>query len=320
MVLVDFLIVLGAAFVILATANFALKSAVKLAHRFGMSDIMIGMTILSIGTSLPEIMTHVIGSIDILRNPSRLNEISGLVIGTNVGSDVFQQNFALAAIGLVGIIAVHKKRMLSDMGGLIGAAALLFILSIDGFISRFEGGILFFGYIAYLFWLKSHGTIEEHDVHEAGNPWLHGVIVFVSFGIMAFAAELMVSHADVLVENLPISHSFFGVIVLGVAAAFPEIITALLAILKKNEAISAGVLIGSNVTNPMFALGLGALISTYTVPSVVIWYDLPVKIATALLILYFLWDGKMKKHEAIILILLYLAYLFIRNMYFPVDF
>ncbi|MBW2997033.1 hypothetical protein KY349_01690, partial [Candidatus Woesearchaeota archaeon] len=227
----------------------------------------------------------------------------------------------ISVIALVGVLVVAKKHLVKDVGGLIAAAVLVWIFSYNGFISKLEGGVLFFGYIAYLFILKKYGMTEEDSIiqDKDNRTWKHVVIVLASFVLMAFAADKMVNHSVILVRQLPISASFFGVILLGIAAAFPELMTALLAVYRKKAKISAGVLIGSNITNPMFALGLGAMISSYTVPNVVVWYDLPVKIATALLILWFLWKGKLKKRNAVILILLYLAYLFFRQMFFPAD-
>ena len=317
----SFIIVIVSAVIVLLMANYALKSSVSIAKKFKMSDEFIGMTILSIGTSLPEIITHVVGSFEILVQPSLMNSISALVVGTNIGSDIFQQNFIIAVVALIGIIVVERKHLLKDVGGLIAASALLLLFSYNGFISKLEGGVLFFGYIAYLFVLKKYGMVKgektEHKAHD--KTWKHVVIVLSSFVIMAFAADKMLNHSVILVKQLPISASFFGVILLGIAAAFPELMTSLIAIFKRKARISAGVLIGSNITNPMFALGLGAMISSYTVPKVVIWYDLPIKIATALLILWFLWKGRIKKWEAGVMIFLYIAYLFFRNMYFPVD-
>lgn len=315
----DLFIVLLSAVVVIVTSNFALKSAVNLARHFKLSDVIIGMTILSIGTSLPEIVTHVVGSYRIVQDPTLMNKISGLVIGTNVGSDLFQQNFVLAAVGFFGIIAVNRKRIISDMGGLIGSAVLLLVFALNGFISQLEGVVLVLLYILYLVWLKKHGTIEEVEPDGKHNPWIQAIVVTVSFVVMAFAAELLVDHSIVLVDALPFSASFFGVVLIGVATAFPELTTSVLAALKSRSTISAGVLIGSNITNPMFALGLGAAISGYTVPNVVIYFDLPVKIATALLILYFLWDKKMKKWESLLLIVLYIAYVLLRLHWFPVD-
>lgn len=317
----SFIVVIVSAVIVLLMANFALKSSVIIAKKLKMSDELIGMTILSIGTSLPEIITHVVGSAEILMKPHLMNSVSALVVGTNIGSDIFQQNFIIAAIALVGTVVVAKKHLMKDVGGLVAASMLLWIFSYNGFISKLEGGVLFFGYIAYLFVLKKYGMTKEKKIHhkEDDKIWKHIIIVLASFVIMAFAADKMVNHSVILISQLPISASFFGVILLGIAAAFPELMTSLLAVYKKKAKISAGVLIGSNITNPMFALGLGAMISSYTVPNVVVWYDLPIKIATALLILVFLWKGKLKKWEAGVLIALYLAYLLFRQMFFPAD-
>jgi cation:H+ antiporter len=106
-----------------------------------------------------------------------------------------------------------------------------------------------------------------------------------------------------------------------VAAALPELTTALVALKKKRKEMSAGVLIGSNITNPTFALGVGAIMSTYFVPKVVIWYDLPFKILGALVIFLIFWRSqKMGRKEAPILIAMFFLYLVARNMFFPTDF
>ncbi len=279
------------------------------------------MSILAIGTSIPEIMTHVVGSYQILQDPSKLNELSALVIGTNIGSDIFQQNFLIGVIALIGVIIVERKNLFKDVGGLIAATVILMLFSLNGLISRVEGFILFGGYLLYLWYLKTKGIDHETVTKRAVKDHLvmHSAILIACFAVMTFAADRMLHHATILVETLHISASFFGVIMLGVAAAFPELITSIVAVYKKRARISAGILIGSNITNPMFALGLGALISTYTVPQSVVWFDMPVKIATALLLLWFLWKGRLQKKQAAVLIILYLLYLLFRNILFPVD-
>jgi cation:H+ antiporter len=318
----NFLVVLFSAAVVILTADFAIRSSVAIAKRFRLSDELIGMTVLSIGTSMPEIITHIVGSIKILANPAELHDISGLVIGANIGSDIFQQNFLIGLIGIIGVIVVHKKHLIKDVGGLIAASVLLLLFSYNGLISRIEGLILMFLYIIYLVVLQKYGMMgrdskiigDKHD-HVLKNS----VIVIASFALMAFAANSLLKNSEILVRATPLSASFFGVILLGVASAFPEMTTSLIAVFKRKAKISAGILIGSNITNPMFAVGIGALISTYTVPNVSIVFDLPFKIATAFLIFFMLKKGHLKKWQAASLIGLYIAYLVIRNVYFPVD-
>ncbi|MBW3018322.1 hypothetical protein KY325_04125, partial [Candidatus Woesearchaeota archaeon] len=185
------------------------------------------------------------------------------------------------------------------------------------------GVILVAGYFVYLYVLKKKGMLKEKPIELAQNNKNHiakyVVFLAISFVAMAIAADFLITNSTILIKALPISASFFGIILLGIASAFPELTTSILAIKKKRARISAGILIGSNITNPMLALGLGAIISTYTVPKVIFAYDLPFKIGTALLILLFLWKGRLKKKYAVALIALYIIYLIFRELYFPAD-
>jgi len=311
------------AIIVLISAEFAVKYSIRIARHFRLSDELIGMTVLAIGTSIPEIITHIVGSIEILKNPALLNPVSGLVIGTNIGSDIFQQNFLIGLIALLGIVVIARKHLFKDVGGLIGAALIVLIFSFNGMFSRIEGVILVAAYFIYLYVLRKKGMLREKPIELNNNKKdriaIYIVYVLVSFVAMGIAADFLIKNSTILVKALPISASFFGVILLGIATAFPELMTSLLAIRKKRARISAGILIGSNITNPMLGIGIGAIISTYTVPKVIFTYDLPFKIATALLILLFLWKGKLKKRYAVILIGLYVLYLIFRNIYFPAD-
>jgi len=227
-------------------------------------------------------------------------------------------------VGIIGTIVVIKKNLISEVGGLIAAAMLVLIFSIGGYISRTEGFILLLAYFAYLLYLKLRGIKEKFNSknHLKKNQVIISIIlVILAFIIVSFVADFVLNQSEKLVQLLPLSASFFGIIILGVATALPELMTSLVAIIKKKSDISAGILIGSNITNPLFGIGLGALISGYTVPNVVIYYDLPFKIVTAVLIFIFLMSGrKLKLWESILLIISFLAYLFVRSIYFPVDF
>ena len=322
---------------ILILAEIAVRNSIRLAHHFGWSGTFIGLTILSIGTSVPEIMAAIVGSIDILKNPGMMNTISGLIIGTNVGSDIFQQSFILAVVGLIGTIVVVKKNILSEVGALIPGAVLMWIMTLGGFINRFEGFIMFAAYIGYLFYLKKRQNNKKkhedlnvkHVIHAKSiknrlSNWkvtFQTLTILIAFTIMAFAANSVIKTSTKLVAELSISASFFGVLLLGIASALPELTTALVAVFKRKKGISAGVLIGSNVTNPLMGLGLGAMISGYAIPKVTMFYDLPFKIGIAGLIFWFLWrNEKLNKWEAIVLIGLFITYLVLRNFLFPVDF
>jgi cation:H+ antiporter len=318
------LTVIAGFIIIIILAELIIKNAIQLGEHHGFSGTFIGLTILSIGTSIPEIMTHIVGSANIVQNPTLINTMSSLVIGTNIGSDIFQQNFIIPAIGLMGALIVIRKNLFTEMGGLIAAAVLTWLFSLNGIISRIEGAILLIAYITYLIYLKKSKISESfngtNNLSKKEVILAYGLIL-LSFVIMAVVSDEVLGASTILIQSLPISASFFGVIALGIASALPELTTSLIAVFKKKGDISAGILIGSNITNPLFGIGLGALISTYTIPKVVIFYDLPIKIGTAALLYYFLArNEKLNKWESAVLIGLFIGYIIIRQLYFPTDF
>lgn len=321
----DFLIVLGGALVILVLAETVIRLTLRLTRHYGLSGSFIGLTVLSVGTSLLEIVTHVVGSIRIVDDPATMNTLSGLLLGSNVGSDIFQQNLVLPLVALVGAVKVVRHELPVEVGALIAASALLWLACLGGAITRLEGGLLVFAYAAYLYYLgrrtrRGGKTLPRLPLPRGRTPAIAGLIA-VCFAGMALVAGPVLGAATRLVAHLPISASLFGVTVLGICAALPELMTALVSIRKGQREISAGILIGSNITNPLFGVGLGALISGYSVPAVTVVYDLPVKIATAALLYVFLWRrSDLSRREAFILIGLYLAYAGVRGLLFPRDY
>ena len=154
--LVEIITLLLGIIAVLILADVAVRNCIRLAAHFGLSGTFIGLTVLSIGTSIPEIMTAVLGSINILKNPGTMNSLSGLIIGTNVGSDIFQQSFILGIIGIIGTIIVVKKDLFKEVGALIGGAVLVWIFALGGLINRVEGFLMLAVYLGYLYYLFKH--------------------------------------------------------------------------------------------------------------------------------------------------------------------
>jgi cation:H+ antiporter len=322
--LADLLIVLGGALAILLVAEIVIRLTLRLARHYGLSGSFVGLTVLSIGTSLLEIMTHIVGSVRILHEPEAMNTLSGLLLGSNIGSDIFQQNFVLPLVGLIGTVAIARRMLTTEVGALIAASSLLWLACLGGVVTRLEGGLLVLAYIAYLYYLgrvRHDARSREHSPLPRFRALQLALLIIACFVTMGLLADPVLAAAQRLVTMLPLSASLFGVLVLGICAALPELMTALVSILKGQRDISAGILIGSNITNPLFGAGLGALISGYTVPAVITLYDLPVKIATGALLFLFLWRNEsLDRYAALILLALYLGYVLLRAVFFPGDF
>jgi cation:H+ antiporter len=319
----DIAILAAGVLIVALLSEVVIRESLALAQRFGWSGTFVGLSILSIGTSLPEILTQIVGSAAILHDPALLDTMSGLMLGSNIGSDIFQQNFVLPLVALIGGVVVARRRREEELGGLIAASSLLWLLALDGLLSRWEGAVLTFAYLAYLVFLARRER-PSHTRPRAQAPTRRLLfamaVLAASFIVMAIATVEVVAAAERLVRHLPVSASFFGILVLGIATALPELTTAMLSILKGERGISSGILIGSNITNPLLGIGLGSWLSTYSVPSVVVHYDLPVKIATAALIYAFVFRSlRLNRMQAAILMLLYLAYVLGRQLLFPMD-
>ncbi len=313
-------------------ADKVIGKLIKLSKRLGISQIFIGLTVISIGTSLPEITTSVVASLDIVSGKIDPFIASGTVLGTAIGSDIVQQSLIIGIVGILAVIrlkAIHVKRnfIKKDVLIMVLAAVLLLFFSWDKEISRTEGAVLFFGYILYLYflWLKERKNVKDHkkielDGEGKKNVFIDVVYIIAGLAVIIFSAEYILRVAEFFVVKYGVGGSLIGILAIGIATALPELTTSITAILKGASSISIGTLIGSNITNPMFALGLGAMISSYQVPRPVIVFDIPVKIASGIILMWFLWRNRMfTKKEAMTMIGIYFVYILIRLKYFAVD-
>ena len=187
-----------------------------------------------------------------------------------------------------------------------------------GVVLRGEGALLVLTYIAYLLYLHKRekqctGRKRREIVLFCRDAYSAVLIVVASFAVMGVVTDQVVRLSIRLVDMLPISASFFGVIFLGIATSLPELSTALLSIRKGKKGMSAGIMLGSNITNPLLDLGIGGMISTYTVPQVILLYDLPVNIVTAIMLYIFLLRKEdLNRGEAVTLLICYFSYVLFR--------
>ena len=322
-----------AIFFLVFVAEKVINKSIRLSKKLGISQIFIGLTIIAVGTSLPEITTSVVGSLDILRGNINPLVASGTIMGTSIGSSIAQQSLILGIVGLLAIIhskAIYVRRSFLKQDGIlmIAAAVLLLLFAFDGKISRIEGIILFFGYTLYLWflWIKEDERMHNHhkkahlDVKDKRHIFFDLSYISIGILIVIFSAEYILRIAEFFVNRYGVGSSLIGVMAIGVAAALPELITSITAMFRGASSISIGILIGSNITNPMLALGLGAMISSYEVPRPIIAYDLPVMILSGIIVVGLLWTNKtFSKKDAFVMMSIYFVYILARLKYFPVD-
>jgi len=293
-------------------AYLIVESLQRVGKSMNLSDAFLGLTVLSIGTSLPEIFTHIVSSLDILKGI----EASGIAVGTNVGSNIIQITLIVGLIGLLAKVKSDKKILFVDYPIMLGAILLLFLLSIDGKITRIEGAILVALYITYIVALSVNEKLIKKNPFKA-DYLKEAALITAGFILLLYCANIVVGKAIYISTALGIMGSFIGVLVIGVSTALPELTAAIVAIMKGSKGMSLGTLIGSNITNPLLALGIGAVISGYTIDNALRWFDIPFWFVVSLVAMGFFYKKmRLSKKEALALIGLYLVYVFIRIKWF----
>jgi len=322
---------------LVVSSNVAVNKLTGLAGYFRLSTTFMGVTVVALATSIPEIAAHFTASIGILSGALDYEVSSAVVLGANIGSDVVQQTLIMAIVVLIAG-KLHFKRyfLWKTMLPMIITTLMCIVLGIDGQYSRVDGLILFGSFIAYMYYLyvdeRKHYKAEDHGFTETGETpegipqnakeaWRDSFIAIFALMITVGSAMIALQVTEVVVGQTGIGGSLIGVLTLGIASALPELITAISGVRHGDSGIPLGTLIGSNITNPLVAIGGGAMISTYWVPRPLVVWDLPWETITGAILWVILWfnKGKLGKWFAYYLIALYFIYVTLRMIFFAVD-
>jgi cation:H+ antiporter len=332
MIIIILLLVLGLAMLWFG-ADFVVESAKKLAERFKLSHAFIGLTIVSIGTSLPEISTTVAAALDNLKGIPA----SGIGVGVNIGSCIGQITLVVGLVAYASILHTNKKSLIRDGVFILFSALALFVMGMNGSISREEGVVLLVLFLIYLFMvsieekeekllrevkeeLREEDLIELKSKSLSHHPLTVALIMLGGFVLLAVGSNIVVKNAIALSDVFNLTQSFVGVLIVGIGGFLPELSTAIKGLLKKDSEICLGVLIGSNITDPLFALGLGAAISGFEFGRNLLIFDLPFwALSTLLVIMLLSKNMRIEKHEkkqGLVLLGLYVLFVLMKFVFF----
>lgn len=291
-----------------------INGAIGVADRFNLSHSFVGVSILAVGTDLPEVFVSVKASLLHLKGI----ESSGIITGNAIGSSISQITLILGIAGLFLNFTMAKKDLLRDGIALLTSIILLFVFGIDNIITRFEGVILLVVYLLYYFILIK-GNTENTDNNSSGKEYSITTLVFfllLGFLILIFSSHLVVQNAMLIAEKWGVTQSFVGILIVGIGTSLPELAVSVGAAIRKSAGMSVGNVIGSNVFDGFIPIGLGGVISTTNMDSNLLKFDLPFLLAATLLVLIFLRTKRgISKLEAIILLSIFLLYIGIKLFY-----
>lgn len=288
-----------------------IDGALGIAKRYNLSHSFVGIAILGVGTDLPEVFVTLKASLLQLQGiPS-----SGIITGNAIGSCFSQITLILGIAGLFLKFTMAKKDLVRDGLALIGSIVFLFIFGKDGTISRGEGLLMLLIYIVYYLFLIQSAS-NHGDDSSSGKDFSKRILAILLLGglvVLVFSSHLVVSNAMIIASKWGVEQSFVGIVIIGIGTSLPELAVSVGAALKKSASLSVGNVIGSNIFDGLIPIGLGGVISTVTIQSNLLQFDLPLLLLYTVVVLYFLKTKRgISTFEGGILVALFFIYLAIK--------
>ncbi len=254
---------------LITAADFFIEGAKGLAQKAGIAEVIIGLTIVSIGTSLPEILVTSTAAASAGRTGD--TAMIDLAVGNIFGSVLVQITFILGIVALVTPLNIRPDWLRRDGLIMLGAVILCSLLLWEGGgLSRFEGFILCSTYFVYIWWLlKNRDNIREDEIEAVGEiragefSWTTAaylVMVIIGLFFAIFAATKLVELASEIGESMNIPPAIVGTVMSGLGTSLPELTVALMAA-KRSSGVAIGTLVGSNITDPLLSIGIAAMVN-----------------------------------------------------------
>ena len=318
---VEILLLIAGLVLVLVGAEAIVDGASALARRWGISEFVIGLTIVAIGTSAPEMVVSFISAIE---------NNSDLAVGNIIGSNIFNTALILGLSAIIAPVAITRGNLRRDIPVNIGITALLIILGLkntlfgigeDG-LSRVEGIVflaLFAWYMISSFVHDKDNLVEEEEEASDAKPKpLAAAILYLIAGILAlvYGGRLFVDHAQVIARMAGLSDKFIAITVLAAGTSLPELATSCIAAAKGKGQLALGNVLGSNVFNILLILGGSAVIHPLSMGNIT-YIDYTAIFMCALSLVLFSWTGtrnRIDRLEGVVLVLIqaiYFAYLFL---------
>jgi len=288
-----FLIILLLLVVISKAADYFVHSASRVAVRFGISELIIGLTIVALGTSAPEFTVSAIAA---------AKGEGALSLSNIVGSNIFVLGFTLGFIGLFSHAVVNRVMLYRDCSILLFSTFLLYIFLLDGVMARWEGGVFLGIFVLWFILLfKIREPKKENNEHEPPATWKDFVVLILSLITIVITGKLIVDTAVDFARLMGVSEWMIGVTVVAIGTSLPEFVTSVVAMMKKKIDMSVGGLIGSGVFNIVAIIGTSAVIRPI-IPGDVAGNSILILLVTMVIMTIFLATGRvLNKWEAGIL-------------------
>lgn len=313
--LVAILLLIAGVGLLVLGAELLVRGASSLAGLFGISPLVIGLTIVAYGTSAPEMAVSI---------QSSLAGQSDIALGNVIGSNIFNVLVILGLSAIVSPLVVAQQLIRMDVPIMIGISGLLLLFALDGKLQPSDGLVLLIGGIAYTLFLLYQSRREtnaevqaEYDQeygHKSTAKWtwlIDIVLMLVGLVTLVLGSRLFVSGAVDIAQNFGVSQLVIGLTIVAAGTSLPELATSVVATLRGERDIAVGNVVGSNIFNILTVLGVTAMVSGsgIVIPSSVLNFDLPVMVAVAVACIPIFATGSViSRWEGFIFVGYYVAY------------
>jgi cation:H+ antiporter len=310
--LTDWYSIAGGLVLLTIGAEILIRGATALARQFGVSELLIGLTLVGFGTSTPELVSSV---------QAALSGSPGVAVGNVVGSNIANILFILGLSAAISPFTVDQRAFRRD-GFVCFTATLAAIgVSMTGEFGRIAGFAFLAAitvYIVYAFLSeRSHPEsplTEQHleDAAKVQGPkaiWLDFVMAIAGLALLVFGARFLVTGAINIAANLGISETIIGLTVVAVGTSLPELVTSIMAAARGKSGLALGNVVGSNIYNLLGILGLTAVIHPVAAPKEIVAFDNWVMLgATLLMLLFAMTKSRLSRAEGVLMAVCYALY------------
>lgn len=303
----NYLLLIGGLITLLLSGDFLVRGGVSLARHFKVSTLVVGLTVVSIGTSAPELFVS-LGAV--------LNGSSNVSTGTIIGSNISNIGLVLGLTALILPIAVNRRSTIFDWPVMFAATILFFLFILNGSLGRIEGivfVILLLTYVIYTLYdsRKREGASGSKVEKPKYSLRVSILIILVAAMGLYFGADWLVKGASSIAADFGISEYLIAATVVAFGTSVPELATSLIAAFKKEMDISVGNIVGSNLFNIWGILGITAVIKPIDIIDQILQFDIYYLIGICLLLMIFmlpLKNGKITRWKGLTLVAAYVFY------------
>jgi len=283
-------------------ADFLVRGSSSVAVSFGVKKIVVGLTIVALGTSMPEFVVSFFAAVE---------KVDGVSVGNIVGSNLANILLVLGLASIIRPIGVKRRVFLLELPVLLLITGMFVVFCTDGVLKGFEGAIMLVVFTAYMTFIIANRKVRESsDIEfipmEKGHLIKNVFLTVLGLVGLIVGGQLTVRGAIGLARTFGISEVVIGLTVVAIGTSLPELFTSVVAVIKKEDEISIGNIIGSNLFNTAFVLGIVPMIHPLNIDYGVIRFENLLMLFVTVLFSIFLFIGRsLSRLEGMILLLIY---------------